>query len=313
MDWLFRDGPAGSAPRAVAELDGRIVAHAGCTPLRFVVGGEVVRGGYSVGAMTDSACRGQRLFFRLGIYLYARLAEQGFAFVAGFSNRSSERLMTGPLERAPIRPFPWCIKVLRPVGLARSLLAGSPDLGPASPFTPLQRRGVSIEQVRPDDPRLDALWQAALEPGVVTAVRDRAYWTWRYGDRPDAGYRVLLAIDGDRPVAGLGLRRLVLRGVQAVFVTDLLVDRDRPAGGRLLLGAVAHRERSEGVTLLSALLPGSGVGRRTLLRAGFLPVPEPLHPQVIRFSVRGLGAWAGAASLVDKRSWRLGWGDTDVV
>jgi hypothetical protein len=38
-----------------------------------------------------------------------------------------------------------------------------------------------------------------------------------------------------------------------------------------------------------------------------------LHPQVIRFSVRGLGRFAGHPALGDARDWWLSWSDTDVV
>ncbi|RIL04885.1 MAG: hypothetical protein DCC71_12500, partial [Proteobacteria bacterium] len=125
IEWLFRPGPAGESPRAVAEQDGRIVAHAGAMAMRFRAGGAVVRGGYSVAAMTDPACRGQRLFFRVGEHLYRRMEELGFAFVAGFSNANSFRLMTGPLQRTPIRPFPWCLRPLSPWAAARGLLRGA--------------------------------------------------------------------------------------------------------------------------------------------------------------------------------------------
>ncbi len=66
---------------------------------------EVVRGGYSVAAMTDPQQRGQRLFFRVGEYLYRRMEEEGFAFIAGFSNQNSFRLMTGPLQRTASARF----------------------------------------------------------------------------------------------------------------------------------------------------------------------------------------------------------------
>jgi hypothetical protein len=65
--------------------------------------------------------------------------------------------------------------------------------------------------------------------------------------------------------------------------------------------------------LLSALRPPAGCARRALARAGFVRVPEPLHPQIIRFSVRGLGAYAGERALVDPRAWSIAWSDTDVV
>jgi len=113
--WLFREGPAGPAPRVVAEVDGRVVAHAGMMPVRFHVDGRTVRGGYSVGAMTDPDQQGRGWFVRTATHLYERLEREGFGFVAGFSNASSHHLHVTRLERTPVRPFPWCVRPLRPL------------------------------------------------------------------------------------------------------------------------------------------------------------------------------------------------------
>lgn len=321
LAWLFRAGPAGASPRCVAEQDGRIVAHAGAVAMRFQHGAAIVRGGYSVAAMTDPACRGQRLFFRLGEHLYRRMAEQGFAFVAGFSNANSFRLMTGPLRRTAIRPFPWCVRVLSPVALARGLLGGA-DSSPTADADAIARAlraaevgGISLSPIDPAarDPRLDAVWSSAAATVPIGAVRDAAFVEWRYATRPDAGYRLVLAEQAGAPVGWIGYRRLALRGVPAGFVVDFVLAKGAAAAGRALLRAVARIARAEGSAILSALRPGSGAERTALGRAGFVPVPEPLHPQVIRFSVRELGASALGSALVQPRSWHLAWSDTDVV
>lgn len=314
-EWLFRDGPAGVAPRAVAEIEGRIVAHAGAVPLRFALCGEAVRGGYSVGAMTDPACQGRGLFFRVGRHLYDRLEREGFAFIAGFSNRNSERLMTGPLGRTPVRPFPWCVKVLRPLGLVTSLLglrAGDRP-GSPSPLSPMLYRGIGVGPIAADDPRLDVLWRRAAPGFQVGAVRDAAHAKWRYGTRPDAGYRLLLATRDGNPAAALVFRTLPLRGIRAGFVLDLVVAEGETAAGAAVLAGAERLAADEDLALLSALQPGGGPSRKALLRAGFLRVPERLHPQLVRFSVRGLGRFAAHPALVDPAAWHLSWADTDVV
>lgn len=319
LEWLFRPGPAGASPRAVAECEGRIVAHAGATALRFRVGDEVVRGGYSVAAMTDPAQRGQRLFFRVGEYLYRRMEEQGFAFVAGFSNNNSFRLMTGPLQRTAVRPFPWCVRPIAPWVIARAALRSGEAVPRADDATfarclaSAARDGVTVESCEASDPRLDVVWDRAAPRVAVGAVRDEAFAAWRFGTRPDAGYRIALALRAGRPAGWIAYRRLELRGIPAGFVVDFVLAAGEDAAGRTLLRAAAGLARAEGAALLSALLPGSGPARRALRRAGFLRVPEALHPQVIRFSVRGLGRWAERTDLVEPAAWHLAWSDTDVV
>ena len=82
-------------PGCYDTLSAKLVERAGF-PMSFI-------SGYSVAAMTDPDFPGQRPFYRMGEHLYRGMEEQGFAFVAGFSNKNSFRLMTGPLRRTPIR------------------------------------------------------------------------------------------------------------------------------------------------------------------------------------------------------------------
>jgi predicted N-acetyltransferase YhbS len=312
--WIFRPGPAGDAPRSVVEVDGRVVAHAGVAPMRFRLGGDEVRGGYSVGAMTDPDFQGRGLFARVGKHLYERLDREGFAFVAGFSNQQSHRLMTTRLGRTPIRPFPWCVRILAPMAAARSLLLGSPPAPLDDPAIRAERIGaIRLEPCAPDDERLDALWERARESVRIGGVRDAAYARWRFASRPEAGYAALLALRGDTPLAWAVHRDLTLRGLRARFLVDWLVAPDAEDAPRMLLRALERAGRRAGAVLMSALRPGTGPAARALGRAGYWRVPEALHPQVIRFSVRGFGRWAEDPRLSDAASWYLGWADTDVV
>jgi len=308
-------GPAGEAVRTVIEIGGRIVAHAGVAPVRFMLGDRAVRGGYSVGAMTDPAMRGRGYFVRIGRHLYRRLEEEGFAFVAGFSNRNSYRLMTGPLGRTSVRPFPWGVRVLKPVSLARTALGCRRAQAPPSAheFTACEEDGVLVSRVEPDDPRIDTVWSRA-RPGVALGViRDAAFSRWRFATRPEAGYRLLLAERAGVPAAYVVSRPLEMRGIRALFLVDFVLADGEDGAGMVLLRALTRVAREEGVEILSALLPGSGPARRVLRKTGFRRVPEALHPQLIRFSVRGLGRYAGHPNLVDPGCWSLSWADTDVV
>lgn len=312
--WLFRPGPAGESPRAVVEIDGQIVAHAGAMAIRFHVAGEEVRGGYSVGAMTAPEFQGKGLFGRMGQHLYERLEREGFAFVAGFSNANSHRLMTGRLGRTPIRPFPWCIRPLSPLGLVRSLAGLRRPAGATlDADCGYEDDGVRIVAIDAADPRIDAVWKRAAGEVKVGCVRDCAHALWRFASRPDAGYRLLAAERAGEPAGFLAHRALDLRGIRAGFVLDLMLPAGEERAGAALLRAAARLARDEGAVVLSALVPGSGAPRAALRRAGFIRVPERLHPQLIRFSVRGLGRWAQSATLVDPNAWHLSWADTDVV
>lgn len=311
LSWIFRSAPAISSVRVVAEGGGRPIAHAGAVCLPFRVRGEGVRGAYSVGAMTAPACQGRGLYARLGRFLYERLEEQGIAFVAGFSNRRSHRVMTGPLGRTPVRPFPWCVRPLLPGldGLRGSSLGSDADGGP--PET-CGRAGVT--GCDPGDPRLDGLWDRVAPSVRVAAVRDAAFSTWRYRSHPRARYRCWIYQTGDgRADAVLVLRILNLRRICVGFIMDLVADPEADDSASALVRVAASATRAAGGVALSALLPPSGAARRALRRAGFVRVPEFLHPQVIRFSVRGLGRFRSCPELADPSAWWLSWADTDIV
>jgi len=311
LSWIFRSAPAVSSVRVVADRGGRPIAHAGAVCLPFRIRGEVVRGAYSVGAMTAPECQGRGLYARLGRFLYERLEEQGIAFVAGFSNRRSHRVMTGPLGRTSVRPFPWCVRPLLPGGdgLRASALESRAD-----GCLPEARDRSGVTGCGPGDPRLDGLWDRVAPSIRVAAVRDSVFSTWRYGAHPRARYQFWMYAAGEgRADAVLVLRILRLRRICVGFIMDLVADPDATESARALVRVAASATRAAGGVALSALLPPSGAARRALRRTGFVRVPEFLHPQVIRFSVRGLGRFRSCPELADPSAWSLSWADTDIV
>lgn len=312
--WMFRAGPAGDSPRVVAEVDGRIVAHAGCMAIRFRAGEEEVVGGYSVAAMTDPAMRGQRLYYRVGRALYEELEKRGFAFVAGFSNRNSYHVITGPLERHPLRPFPWSIKVLSPLRLLASLVSPRTGGGQRDCSVPsVQHDGVTVEECQPGDPRFDDLWERAATTVQVGAMRDASFIGWRFGERANRVYTLLVARRGGTFLAYSVGRVQAYKGVLAAFLVDCLADPSARGAGQTLLRVFEAWAKARGAVLVSALLPPTGMLRDLMLEAGYHHVPELFHPHRIFFSIRGFGRHARSACLTDRRSWFISWADTDVI
>lgn len=300
--WLFRTTPAGPPPRVVIREDGQVVAHAGAIPVRFVAADQPMLGAWSVGAMTHPQLRGRGLFVQAGQALYAHMTDRGFDMVGGFSNAQSVRLHTGALQRRAVRPFPWCVRPLLPRRLG---------LLPSSGPWPAQRNLV-IAGIEPGDSRIDAIWQQR-PIGALTAVRDAAWSAWRYGGRADAGYRMAVAMESGQPKAWLAIRLLTVARVPALFVVDLQCTRDGAAAAQALLCSAEQLASQSGCLLSSALLPGWGPLRPLMLRRGYVPVPEALHPQSIVLSTRALSPRGAAVDWADPKQWWLAWSDTDVV
>jgi hypothetical protein len=303
LEWLFRPGPMGEAPRIVIRDDNQVIAHAGAMPVRWLVGEQPLLAGWSVGAMTDPERRGQGLFVRAGQALYQHMTEQGFDLVGGFSNAQSARLHVGALARMAVRPFPWCAKLLLPRHLGLRPLARD---WPARP-------GVEIYAVAPGDARLESIWQNRAKGTGITAVRDAAWTRWRYEGRADADYRLAVASVAGVPAAWIAVRALQVAKVPALFVVDLQCTATGAAAAMQLLKSAEQLASLAGCVLASALLPGWGPLRSVLLRRAYVPVPERLHPQKILLSVRVLDTRVPLVDLGNPRLWWLAWSDTDVV
>ncbi len=186
IDWLFRRGPAGISQRTVAEVNNDIVAHAGAVPVRFRVNGVEHFGGYSVAAMTDESMRGRGLYVQLSRHLYEQMKQSGFSFVAGFANRNSHRIMVQQLERVAIQPFPWCVRMLRPLSLLLSLSSKAERAIPPISFAEASEQGVSITPCDCFDVRFDEIWQRAKESVSVGAIRDAEFIRWRFGSHANS-------------------------------------------------------------------------------------------------------------------------------
>ncbi len=123
------------------------------------------------------------------------------------------------------------------------------------------------------------------------AVRDAAFTTWRYATRPEAGYRIVLASARARRA---GLRTGGWR-CAAYRPGSSSISCRRPARRRGPRAAPRRRAARPGRRRRAAVRAVAGrerPGARSCGAPAFLRVPEALHPQLICFSVRGLGAIA---------------------
>lgn len=309
-EWEFRNGPLGPQPRAVAEWCGRIVAHAGAVPIRFQYAGDTVLGAYSVAAMTDAEARGRGFYTGVAQHLYSRLEREGFAFVAGFSNRRSMKVVTGRLGRTPLRPFPWaiCPAASRFPWFRRSGSVGAPGPVDVQANAPLE-----LEEGAFGDPALDDLWRRFSPQIRIGAVRDAQFNHWRFTGHPHGVYRMRWARTGRQVPAYWVGRMFVFRRIKVAFLVDFLADPQRLEAGTLLLNDFRQWAAENGAWWLSALLPFDSVIRDLLERFGFRQVPEWLHPHRLCFSVRGLGEVGDQSEIKDPKNWFLSWADTDIV
>lgn len=276
--WLYRETPAGPGCSVIAEVQGRIVAHAGGLRRALRVGRRVEPCVQSIDAATADGWRNQGLNARLRALLEQRV---GSATVYGFSNRASTRGALGRQGRVALGPVPL---LARPLPLARQAH------GPASVAPPGDVTGLLSHEV-----------------GWVAVQSDLATLRWRYG-RPGGAYGAAEVRDAGRLLAwgAFALRRVW--GLPVALFMDALAPPH-------LLGqlheAMLDAAARHGCRVAAALAFPGTPGRRSLARAGFLPVPAWANPEPMTLSV---GRWGAAcpALVKDPRSWSLSFADHDV-
>ena len=177
---------------------------------------------------------------------------------------------------------------------------------------PLRRQpahaGVTISQVDTFDQRVDALWKRVCRDYPVIVVRDLLYLNWRFTDRPDAKYTVLVATRGFDLVGYLVFRSSEKAGLRIGYLVDFLVEGRSSSLLALLVEEAVGCLRREGVGVISCRATNPSY-RRVLYRQGFYPWPwvQPryFHPRTDLLDTT-------LQVFRDTRKWFLTMGDGDL-
>lgn len=180
--WKYQRNPFGNERISLAfDEDGRLVGHYAGYPLKLTTGEEV----HHIGdTMTDPAVRHlgrgpSSVLGRVVQHFYATFCENKVAFNFGFNTANIQKFSTRFLRAERVEPVEYRVWP-HPPRIAR-----------------WQRwaRGYQVEIVKEVTPEFDALNRG------FAIRRDAAYLTWRYLQRPDAGY-LFLALRRWRKLAG---------------------------------------------------------------------------------------------------------------
>lgn len=171
--WKYLRGEE-PAPVVLGEDDGRIVCHYGGIRSTLVADGEESVAYAIVDVMCERLHQGRGIFRRAAKRFFETFCEGRAALIYGFPGERHRRLGEILLGYRPVAP------VFR---LSRSLG------GPCARWPAEIVRAVDL----PED--WDDRW-ARIEPRFrLVNRRDRSTLSWRYVDRPDRTYRILLARD----------------------------------------------------------------------------------------------------------------------
>ncbi len=284
FQWQFLDLPESPLWITVAEPldeDKRTKSALGAiycvAPRRFWVDGDQVQGSLSLQTYTGEDYRKRGLFIHLARTCYDQATGEGMAFVYGSPNDNS---MPGFLKHLSWVRFPnpkvWaCVK---PIAHLRGMFGAR--------VSPTKAKRWKVRELKDDCQPLDDLWQSFSKLVRIGAVRDAAFWKWRYLDQPGSTDRVFVMEDAhERALASCAVGFTGKREGCRGYILDFMYDPDYTEAGRALLELCTNILSSEGCRLVVTSVSAGNPYRELLQSTGFWPIPKRVHPAGPRLAV----------------------------
>jgi len=292
--WLYETSPGGPALTWIATEDGRV---AGCTsffPFRLSLDGEVVRAALGGDGYVRPAFRRRGLGGLL--HEASRTAMPGLGIGCMYGAPGAMNLT--PLKHGGSREVGQVARWVRPLraaglGVRMPWLGGVPLGGPAV-------GAASLEPMAPRDPRVDQVWQEARRELRLAAVRDAAFYTWRFLDAPSRRQPAYVIVSRGQPIGACALESLA--GGTMLWLVDLItVPGAWHAGLRAIVRHALHHTRAHSIDIKLFAPDGR---RRNMWRSGFSERnSKPFLCMVPR---------AGDRRFLDPDRWYYNGGDSDL-
>ena len=256
--WLYETNPAGRALTWIATQGGQL---AGCTsffPFRLWLDGEVVRAALGGDGYVRPAFRRNGI----GAALHDASRSSMAAHQIGCMYGAPGAMNVTPLKRGGSCEVGQVVRWARLVRIA-ALGIYAPLIGKLAVATP--SRAADLEPMRPHDARVDNVWVEARRDLRLAAVRDSAFYTWRFLEAPAGRQRAFVIVEHGRPIGACALEPT--RGGDALTIIDLLtVPGAWHAGLRAIVRNAAEQTRASVVDM--KLFANDG-RRHDMWRSGF--------------------------------------------
>lgn len=213
--WLYESNPGGPAITWLAIAASGEVA--GCTsffPFRLRLDDREVRGALGGDGYVRPAFRRKGVGALLHDASRRAMPTHDIACMYG----APGAMNVTPLKHGGSRETGTVVRWARP-------LRGSALPVPAWLHSPLSRLlGVQsrahLDKATTNDPRIDSVWHATRNHLRLTAVRDAAFYTWRFDEAPAQRQTSYVILDNNRPIGACALEPL--RDGRTLRIVDLL-------------------------------------------------------------------------------------------
>jgi len=246
--WLYESNPGGPALTWLATVGDQI---AGCTsffPYRLWLDGAIVHAALGGDGYVRSAFRRQGLGFALHYASRNAMYTHRIQCMYG----APGAMNVTPLKRGGSCEIGQVVRWVRP---AVQLLG---KLGASS-------SAAELVAMRPHDPRVDEVWAEARWDLRLAAVRDAAFYTWRFLEAPAGRQRAFVIVERGAPIGACAVEPT--RGGSALTIVDLVtVPGAWHTGLRAIVRHAAEHTRADRVDIKLFATDGR---HRHLWRSGF--------------------------------------------
>lgn len=326
--WEYKNNPYGFLA-AVAEQNGRIVGHMGLFLMNLKVGDNIIRGSQACDLGVHPDFRGQGIFLAIGKALMKRAGENGILLTYGFPNRPAYfgHLKYGWFDAARIPVLINCFNTYNVVveklySRHKKLMILDPFVKKSSRFIdyhfrseraserkPRSELNFGIHEISSVDERMDEFWNRVSKDYGMIVVRDQRYLKWRFFDRPDFRYKVLVAEKND-DIEGY----MVLSAEKSTYgkvghIDDALASSE-DAARNLIQSAFDFFTKKE-VDLVECWMLEESIWYDLLREKGFVPmhllVPSSKKRFIVHInSVQFLNQYQNT-----RKGWYVTYGDSD--
>ena len=259
--WLYEGNPGGPALTWLAVAPAGEIA--GCTsffPFRLWLDGEEVRAALGGDGYVRPAFRRRGLGGLMHDASRAAMPAHGIGCMYG----APGAMNVTPLKHGGSRELGHVSRWARPLG-GRALGVRWAFLDRAFAAALRPRLTAELDPLVPLDPRADAVWAEARRELRLAAVRDAAFYTWRFLDVPGRAATPYAIVSGGSPIGVCALEPSA--DGAAMMITDLLtVPGAWHEGLRAISRFCADETRAEALHIKLMTLDGR---RRQMWRTGF--------------------------------------------
>jgi GNAT superfamily N-acetyltransferase len=256
--WLYESNPGGRALTWIARQGDAV---AGCTsffPYRLWLDGEVVAAALGGDGYVRPAFRRMGLGRQLHEASRNAMASLGIGCMYG----APGAMNLTPLKHGGSREIGHVARWVRPLRIAalglRAPLVGALPIGTVG-------RTATLEPMVPGDARVDEVWVQARRELRLAAVRDAAFYAWRFLEAPARCQRAFVILWRGRAIATCALE--TIHGGGTLWIVDLVTIPG--AWHKALRAIVRHAGEHTSATAVVIKLFASDGRRRRMWQSAF--------------------------------------------